>query len=198
MKDLIKKLVESVGPSGFEAQVRKLIQAEIEGLADEVRVDALGNLIARKGQKTPNGQRLMFSAHMDEIGVMATHIDDNGFVRFTTIGGVRPHTCYGSRVRFVNGVGGMIGGERPDAPDKVHTFEQMFIDVGATSRADCPVKVGDAGVFDRPLLEVEQLLSTAKDCSVHKLNQDECTITSENLGADRILVLQPREHGQDE
>ena len=142
MKDLIKKLVESVGPSGFEAQVRKLIQSEIEGLADEVRVDALGNLIVRKGQKSAAGQRIMFSAHMDEIGVMATHIDENGFVRFTTIGGVRPHTCYGSRVRFVSGVSGMIGGERLESPEKVLTFEQLFIDVGASSRAECPVKSG--------------------------------------------------------
>ncbi len=147
MKELIKKLVELVGPSGFEAQVCKLIQSEIQGLADEMHVDALGNLIVRKGVKAPNGQRLMFSAHMDEIGVMATHIDENGFVRFTTIGGVRPHTCYGSRVRFVSGVGGMIGGERTDSPDKVHTFEQMYIDVGASSRADCPVKSGRRGYF---------------------------------------------------
>ncbi len=154
MKDLIKKLVESIGPSGFEAAVRNLIRAEIEGLADEIRVDAMGNLIARKGQKTSGGQRIMLSAHMDEIGVMATHIDENGFVRFTTIGGVRPHTCVGGRVRFVSGVGGMIGGERLESPDKVHTFEQLFIDVGASSRADCPVKIGDAAGFDRPMLDL--------------------------------------------
>ena len=164
MKDLIKRLVEAVGPSGFEAQVRKLIQTEIQDLADEVRVDALGNLIARKGQKAPNGQRIMFSAHMDEIGVMATHIDENGFVRFTTIGGVRPQTCYGGRVRFVNGTSGMIGGERFESREKVHTFEQLFIDVGASSRAECPVKVGDAGVFDRPLLDLgDRLVSKAMD-----------------------------------
>ena len=164
MKDLIKRLVETVGPSGFEAQVRKLIQAEIQGLADEVRVDALGNLIARKGQKAPNGQRIMLSAHMDEIGIMATHIDDNGFVRFTTIGGVGPHTCYGSRVRFVSGVSGMIGGERIESREKVHTFEQLFIDVGAASRAECPVKVGDPGVFDRPMLDLgDRLVSKAMD-----------------------------------
>lgn len=164
MKDLIRKLVEAVGPSGFEAGVRKMIQAEIEGLADEVRVDALGNLIARKGQPGGGGQRIMLSAHMDEIGVMVTHIDENGFVRFTTIGGVRPHTCYGSRVRFVNGVCGMIGGERLESPDKVHTFEQLFIDVGAASRAECPLRVGDAGVFDRPLLDLgKRLVSKAMD-----------------------------------
>ena len=71
--------------------MREVIRAEIAGLADEIRVDALGNLIARKGKKGPGGLRIMLSAHMDEIGVIATHIDENGFVRFTTIGGVLPH-----------------------------------------------------------------------------------------------------------
>jgi tetrahedral aminopeptidase len=164
MKDLIKKLVEAIGPSGFETAVRNSIQAEIEGLADEVRVDPMGNLIARKGQKAEGGQRIMLSAHMDEIGVMATHIDDNGFVRFTTIGGVRPHTCYGGRVRFVNGVGGMIGTERLDSPEKVASFEQLFIDVGASSRADCPVKVGDAAGFDRPMLDLgDRIIAKSMD-----------------------------------
>jgi putative aminopeptidase FrvX len=154
MKDLIKKFVEAIGPSGFETAVRNMIRAEIESLADDIQIDPLGSLIARKGQKGEGGQRIMLSAHMDEIGVMATHIDENGFVRFTTLGGVRPHTCYGGRVRFVNGVGGMIGGERLDAPDKVHTFEQLYIDVGASNRADCPIKVGDAAGFDRPMLDL--------------------------------------------
>jgi tetrahedral aminopeptidase len=185
MKELIKKLVESVGPSGFEAAVRNLIQAEIKGLADDTRVDALGNLIVRKGQKSAGGQRIMLSAHMDEIGLMATHIDDNGFVRFTTIGGVRPHTCYGSRVRFVNGVSGMIGGERLDAPDKVHTFEQLFIDVGASSRADCPVKVGDTAIFDRPMQDLgDRLISKAMDDRVS------CAVLIETL---RQLKSTPNE-----
>lgn len=154
MKALIQKLVEAIGPSGFEAAVRKLIQSEIEGLADQVQTDAMGNLVARKGAKAEGGLRIMLSAHMDEIGVMATHIDENGFVRFTTIGGVRPHTCYGGRVHFVNGIHGSIGGERLEAADKVHTFEQMFIDVGATGRADCPIKIGDAAGFDRPMVDL--------------------------------------------
>jgi tetrahedral aminopeptidase len=185
MKELIKKLVESVGPSGFEAAVRNLIQAEIKGLADEIRVDAMGNLIARKGKKGPGGQRIMLSAHMDEIGVIATHIDDNGFVRFTTIGGVRPHTCYGGRVRFVNGVSGMIGGERLEAPEKVLTFEQLFIDVGATSRADCPVKVGDPAIFDRPMLDLgNRLVSKAMDDRIS------CAVLIETL---RQLKTTPNE-----
>lgn len=154
MKSLIQKLVESIGPSGYEGATREIVRAEIAGLGDEQHVDALGNLIVRKGHKAANGLRIMLSAHMDEIGIIATHIDENGFVRFTTIGGVRPHTCFGGRVQFVNGVRGVIGGERLESQDKVHTFEQMYIDVGASSRADCPVKVGDMAGFERPFLDL--------------------------------------------
>ncbi|RPJ52003.1 MAG: M42 family peptidase, partial [Chloroflexi bacterium] len=78
------------------------MRGEIEGLVDEIHADAMGNLIARKGTKSDGGLRIMLSAHMDEIGIIATHIDENGFVRFTTIGGVSPITCIGGRVQFLN------------------------------------------------------------------------------------------------
>ena len=164
MKDLIQKLVETAGPSGYEKHVRELVRAEIRELADELRVDALGNLIARKGQKTDAGLRMMLSAHMDEIGIMVTHIDENGFVRFTTVGGVRPHTCLGSRVRFLNGTLGLIGGEKLDNADRVPGFEQLFIDVGAASRDECPVKIGDVAAFDRPFMNLgNRLVAKAMD-----------------------------------
>ncbi|HZU87444.1 MAG TPA: M42 family metallopeptidase [Anaerolineaceae bacterium] len=164
MKNIIQKLVESIGPSGYETAVRNLVRAEVESLADEVRVDALGNLIVRKGSKTKDGMRIMLSAHMDEIGVIATHIDDHGFVRFTTIGGVRPHTLMGGRVRFVTGVQGVIGGEKLDTPTSMYTFEQLFIDVGATSRATCPVKVGDVAAFERPFIDLgDRMIAKSMD-----------------------------------
>lgn len=164
MKSLIKALVEAVGPSGYEGAVRDLVKAEVSGLADETRVDALGNLIVRKGSKKSDGLRIMLSAHMDEIGLIATHIDDNGFVRFTTIGAVRPQTLLGSRVRFLNGVSGVIGGEKLENAGSVHNFEKLFIDVGATSREDCPVRVGDLLVFDRPMLDLgNRLVAKAMD-----------------------------------
>ncbi|HNR46915.1 MAG TPA: M42 family metallopeptidase [Anaerolineaceae bacterium] len=164
MKELIRKLVEAVGPSGYEGAVRDLVRSEISDSVGELRVDAMGNLIARKGQRQNGGLRIMLSAHMDEIGVMATHIDENGFVRFTTIGGVHPRTCFGGRVQFVNGTRGLIGGERTDAPDKIHSFEQLFIDVGASSRETCPVKVGDIAAFDRPMIDLgDRLVSKAMD-----------------------------------
>jgi putative aminopeptidase FrvX len=164
MKALIQKLVESFGPSGYEDAVRELVTAEIRPYADEIRVDPLGNLIARKGIKSPGGMRVMLSAHMDEIGLIATHVDENGFVRFIPIGGVRPITCVGGRVRFINGAQGTINSERMEALDKMPSFDRLYIDVGASSRADCKVRVGDVAAFDRPFLDLgDRLVSKAMD-----------------------------------
>ena len=164
MKTIIQKLVETVGPSGYEDAVRELIRGEISGLVEEMRVDALGNLIARKGVKADGGLRIMLSAHMDEIGVIATHIDEKGFVRFTTIGGVRAHTCIGGRVRFLNGAQGLISMERSEDPGRLPGIENLYIDVGASNRADCPVRVGDLAAFERPFLDLGQrLVSKAMD-----------------------------------
>ena len=164
MKSIIQKFVETSGPSGYESQMRAAVRAEVEAFADEVRVDALGNLVVVKGQGSSKGQKIMLAAHMDEIGVIATHVDENGFIRFATIGGVRPHTCMGGRVCFLNGSSGVIGYELQSDATKMPTFEQMYIDVGATNRADCPVKVGDIAAFDRPFAEYgNRLVSKAMD-----------------------------------
>ena len=154
---LIKKMVETPGPSGQEQLIRAAILEEIQGSADEIRTDAMGNLIARKGSKQPNGLRIMISAHMDEIGLMVTHVDEDGFVRFISIGGVSPLTCIGGRVIFMNGQRGVIGCERLE-PNALPTLEKLFIDVGATSREDCPVKVGDVCGFERPFLDLRKHL----------------------------------------
>jgi len=149
MENLIRKLTETYGPSGFEDTIRAVLRAEVEPFADEIRVTPLGNLVAVK--KGRGGEpRRMLAAHMDEIGVIVTHIDEKGFLRFTPIGGVSPLTCLGARVRFENGNLGVIGVEKREDPQKAPTFEQLYIDVGATGRADCPVRVGDAAVFERP------------------------------------------------
>ncbi len=167
MKPLIKKLVEATGPSGYEAQIRDVIRAEVEPYADEIRVDALGNLIVTKGAQSENGRKIMLAAHMDEIGVIATHIDENGYIRFITIGGVQPHTCMGGRVQFLDGTRGVIGYELLENTNKLPKFEQMFIDVGAVTREDCPVKVGDIAAFDREFSEYgDRLVSKAMDYSI--------------------------------
>jgi endoglucanase len=106
----------------------------------------------------------MLAAHMDEVGFMVTHVDENGFIRFTTLGGVRPITCVGERVRFLNGVIGVVGMEPPDDPAKLPIFEKMYIDLGLASHQYCPVKVGDVAVYDRPFTDLgNRLVAKAMD-----------------------------------
>jgi endoglucanase len=154
MNDLIQTLTEAYGPSGFEDGMRDLIRPLVEPHADDVSVDAMGNLIVHIAPGSPPAEgdplKVMIAAHMDEIGVMVSHITDNGFLRFTNIGGVFAHTLLGGRVRFANGLTGVIGCDRIEDRGKVHPLEKYFIDVGATSRDDVPVAVGDAAGFYRP------------------------------------------------
>jgi tetrahedral aminopeptidase len=154
MKELIQKLVETTGPSGHENNVREIIKKEISSFSKDIKVDALGNLVARMGEKKPGGMRILLSAHMDEIGVIATHIDENGFIRFTTIGGVRATNCIGGRVQFLNSARGMIFMEKLENASQVPSFDQLFIDCGFSSKADCKVQVGDMAVFERPFLDL--------------------------------------------
>ncbi len=164
MRELIRKLVETYGPSGAEEKIRAVIRDEVASLADEIRVDPLGSLIVRK-QGSGEGKRIAVAAHMDEIGIMVTYVDEKGFARFTRIGGVFPLTCVGARVLFAGGVTGVISVEnKRDDPGRVPKFEQLYIDVGASSRDDCPVRVGDAAVFIQPFaVQGTRLIAKAMD-----------------------------------
>lgn len=182
MKPLLQKLTETFSPSGYESAIRDVIRAEIEPLADEIRVDALGNLIARKGK---GGKKIMMAAHMDEIGLIASHVDENGFVRFTTIGGVYPQMLMGARVRFHSGVPGILYSEPLEKPGDTPAIEKMFIDVGASSRATCPVKVGEVAAFDRPFLDLgDRLVAKSMDDRIG------CLVSIETL---RALTETPNE-----
>jgi len=163
VKELIKQLVETYGPAGQEGRVRALIEGIIRPYVDESRVDALGNLIALK-RGSGGGKRLMIAAHMDEIGVVVTHIDKKGFARFGRVGGVQVQTMVGGRVLFGNGAVGVIGWEKWLQSQGVPAWEELFIDVGATSPDDSPVRVGDVGAFLRPFVDLgKRLVSKAMD-----------------------------------
>jgi putative aminopeptidase FrvX len=155
MKKLLQTLTEAFGPSGYEDKVRAIVFNEVKSLADETRVDALGNLIVRKcpTKSAKNTKKIMIAAHMDEIGVIVSHVDENGFVRFSPIGGVFRRYVPGGRVRFLNGVQGVLGFDRLDNVNELPTLDKVYIDVGATSRKDCPVKIGDIAGFDRTYSE---------------------------------------------
>ena len=166
MKQLLKTLTETFGPSGYEDEVRKVILKEVKPLADEVHVDALGNLIVRKkpAKNAKNPKRIMLAAHMDEIGVIASHIDKKGFVRFTNVGGTFGRYTLGARVRFLNGVTGVVGYDRLEQVDNAVPINKMYIDVGATSKENCPVKVGDFAAFERTYMEMgDRLVAKSMD-----------------------------------
>ncbi len=166
MKTLLKKLTETAAPSGYEAPIREIIHAEIKDLADEIKIDALGNLIARKAptEKSKKGKKIMLAAHMDEIGLMVNHVDENGFVRFTSLGTVLPQTMVGSRVKFLNGVTAVVGAHFLFLPPKMIGLNKMYLDVGASSPGDCPVKIGDVASFIRPFEDLgKRLIAKSMD-----------------------------------
>ena len=166
MKPLLKKLTETFSPSGYEAPIREVIQAEIKGLADEISVDALGNLIARKApaKNAKDSKKIMLAAHMDEIGLIVNHVDEKGFVRFTQLGTFLPHTLVGARVRFLNGAYGVVGAEYLTNQTKLIPLTKMFIDVGASSPKDSPVKIGDVAAIERPFYDLgKRLIAKSMD-----------------------------------
>lgn len=161
MKELIRKLTEAYGPSGREAGVRDIIRAEI-GKAGEARVDAMGSLIVHRPGK--GGRKVMLASHMDEIGVVVTHVDQKGFLRFGNVGGVRPMPLLGSRVQFASGATGVIGMEKLEDANKVPGMDKFYIDVGADENAPPTVRVGDIACFARPFEELGgRLVAKAMD-----------------------------------
>lgn len=165
MKDLIRKLVEAWGPSGFEHHVRAIIREEVAPFADSVEVDPLGNLICRIGS---GGKKVMIAAHMDEIGVMPLFAEPkSGYLRFTGIGGLIQTTLLGSRVKFEDGTVGVIGAHdyfgagRTSAPD----LDSFFIDVSdgngngnGSANGSNQARPGNPAVFWRGMEERGQRL----------------------------------------
>ena len=179
MKDLIKDFTQAYGPSGHEAQVAAVIRGAVADYCDKISTDALGNLICfRAGQGDAGGRkRVMLAGHMDEIGLIVTHVGEKGFLRFANVGGVRPHVLLGQRVVFGNGRVGSIGTERIDDIKELK-YDKMFIDVGAGSRAAAQevADVGDVATYQRELMEMgTRLTSKAMDDRIG------CVIVAETL-----------------
>ncbi len=148
---LLKKLSEAPGIPGWEDRVRDLVKAELKGLADEVRTDALGNVIAHK---RGSGKRVMIAAHMDEIGFYVKHIDDNGFLRVQQAGGFDTRNLFARKV-IVHGAKGDLSGllnpggkpihiSTPEERKKVPEVREFFVDVGLPAKeVNRRVRVGD-------------------------------------------------------
>ncbi|MGB9678738.1 MAG: M42 family metallopeptidase [Thermoanaerobacteraceae bacterium] len=160
--ELIKKLTQTFGPSGSEEGVLEIIEKEIKDYCDEITYDALGNMICKK---KGNGRKIMVAAHADEIGIMITHIDDEGFLRFTTIGGVYVDQILGRRVSFKNGTVGVIGVEHLE-DKKDFRLEKLYIDIGVKNKEEALklVNIGDSASFVGEFVEEgDRLISKAFD-----------------------------------
>src|SRR5688572_17869662 len=136
----------------------------MEGLADEINVDPLGNVIAWRRSKQDDPPRVMVSAHMDEIGIMVTHVDKDGFLRFSNIGGLDARTLLGNRVRFADGTIGVIHVERQgEDRAKAPTLDQLFIDI-EDGDGSANIRVGDAaGLFREMVVQGNRLIAKSMD-----------------------------------
>ena len=159
---LLKMLTQAASPSGNEEVIREVIKNEVLCLANDIKVDALGNLICHiEG----TGPRLLIDAHMDEIGIIVTYIEENGFLRFSNLGGVVLNAAHSQRVRFLNGTTGIVYREQ-NKNQKDIKLSELFIDIGAKSReeAESKIKVGDVAVFVGAFEETDtKIISKALD-----------------------------------
>lgn len=144
--ELLKKLTQTYSPSGNEERIREIIKSEINDCCDEIYTDNLGSLIAHKNG---GGKKIMLCAHMDEIGLLVTYIEENGFLRFAPVGGVPTYCSLFQSVEFANGVRGVIGYEEKIDIKSELSYSKMYIDIGAADakEAEKLVSVGDAAVF---------------------------------------------------
>jgi len=162
--ELLKKLTQITSPSGNENTICDFIEKEIKDYVDEIHRDALGNLIAHKKGE---GAKVMFAAHTDEIGILATFIEDSGYIRFANLGGVSPYNALYQRVEFLNGTKGVVAvdASRDDIMKNLK-LSDLYIDIGAKDKADAESKVsiGDAAVFCGEFCEMEnKVVSKALD-----------------------------------
>jgi endoglucanase len=194
MHAFLHTLLDSPGPSGFETAPARLWRKEAGSFADEVRGDVHGNSYAsllagkeraRSGRAagrapTTNDQRpatptIMFAGHIDEIGLMVVHVDDDGFLTFDAIGGWDSQVFVGQRVTILGRKGpvpGVIGKKAihlmdKEDRDKVSKADDLWIDIGARKRAEAEklVRVGDAGVLTSRVEELPngRIVSRALD-----------------------------------
>ncbi len=164
LNNILKRLSNAHGVSGYEGNVREIIEAEVRPYVDDIRTDRMGNLIATKRGGSPS---LMLAAHMDEIGLMVKYVDEKGFIYFTKTGGWFDQTLLNQRMALHTGNGmvyGVIGSKPPHAvkeEDKIKPVkaEDMFIDVGAVSREDAEKLSVRIGTPITPDMEFRSLCS---------------------------------------
>ena len=155
---MLKELCLLNGAAGDESRVREYIIDKIKDYC-EYEVDALGSVIAfKKGRKTPS-KKVCFNAHMDEVAFIITHITEEGYLRFATVGGIDKRVCL-DKVVSINGIKGVIGDKAyhlldEDERKKAPSFDKLLIDIGASSEEEASefVSIGDYAYFESDFYE---------------------------------------------
>lgn len=169
--EFLARLLDTPGPSGYEIAPARIWREEAERFCDRVEADVSGNSIAILN---PGGSpRVMLAGHIDEIGLIITHIDEEGFLYFDGIGGWDSQVLVGQRIRLLCRSGDVVGviGKKPihlirsDEREKVSKLTDLWIDVGAANRAaavERGVRVGDAAVIDARMIRLGDRLIASR------------------------------------
>ncbi len=155
MLKYLKKYCDILGPSGMEDEIRNAIIEDIKDSGCEYETDPMGNLLVFKKGKKRRDKKVLFSAHMDEVGFMVKYIDDDGYVLFNSIGGVDRRVVSGRRVIFCeSNIHGVVASkavhmQTAEERGKCEPINEMHIDIGARSRAEANehIMVGDCATF---------------------------------------------------
>jgi endoglucanase len=150
--ELLRLLSEESGPSGNEERIRSIIKKQIADYVDTITTDPMGNLIAKVGESND----IVIMAHMDEVGMMVTKIEEDGAIRFQSIGGISPSALPSKRVRFhKNSIKGVVSAQpihftRNKNEDKKYLCSDLLIQIGTNTRSETEkyISIGDAAVFD--------------------------------------------------
>ncbi len=170
MLDTLKTLCCLSGASGYEDEIRDYILERVMPFADGITTDSMGNLIVTKRGQASEGPKILICAHMDEVGVIISGIDDDGYLRFDFLGGVDRRVVIGKQV-FIGkdrtpGVIGIKAYHLVDEEEEktVPKREDMYIDIGASTKEAAKelVSLGDAGVFDDTVVEFGEGFIKAK------------------------------------
>jgi putative aminopeptidase FrvX len=168
----LNRLLEAAGPSNYEVEAARAWRAEAEGFCAEVTTDVNGNTIARLHTDAPAGaKKVLLCGHIDEIGLIVTHINDDGTLAFRGIGGWDPQVLVGQRIRVlarggkVTGISGRKAAHllRGDERDRAVMLADLWIDIGAATKEDAAtrVRVGDAAVIDvAPIMLTDDLIAS--------------------------------------
>ena len=161
MLDTLKTLCYLSGASGYEDEVRDYILERVMPYSNSIITDSMGNLIITKKGKKSIDKKVLICAHMDEVGIIITGIDDDGYLRFDFLGGVDRRVIIGKRVYIgkdrVHGVVGIKAYHHVSKEEEksVPKLDELYIDIGAKSKEEAKelVSLGDAGVFEDSVLE---------------------------------------------